>query len=103
MKGTLPRVSVFLIYAVTVPIVATDDDGIADLAVWWQGEKVAWVPGDGPRLKTTVELPLSHGSNGLTIVVSDNEDNVSQAYRKVWGELDTETESEAAAEAEPTP
>ena len=85
----------------TVPIVATDDGGIADLTVWWHGEKVAWVAGDGPRLETSVELPMNHGSNGLTIVVSDNEDNVNKAVRYLWGEL--EPEVDVATEAEPAP
>jgi carboxyl-terminal processing protease len=88
---------------VTVPISATDDGGIADLTVWWHGEKVAWVAGDGPRLDTSVELPMNHGPNGLTIVVSDNEDNVSKAVRYLWGELKPEPEPGAEIVAEPAP
>jgi C-terminal peptidase prc len=80
---------------VSVPIAASDDVGIAYLTVWWHGEKVAWIAGNGPRVETDVELPMEYGSNKLTIVVTDNEDNVSQAHRYIWGELEAESEAVA--------
>ncbi|MEC8193640.1 MAG: S41 family peptidase [Myxococcota bacterium] len=72
---------------VTVPIVAEDDGGLDHLTVWWHGEKVAWVGGDGDRLETTVELALSDGSNALTIVASDVEGNQTRTHRYIWGAL----------------
>ena len=72
---------------VTVPIVAEDDGGLDHLTVWWHGEKVAWVGGDGDRLETTVELALSNGSNALTIVASDVDGNQTRTHRYIWGAL----------------
>jgi len=86
---------------VTVPIIARDDGSIEDLTVWWHGEKVAWVKGDGPSVETSVDLPMEQGSNGLTIVVSDNEDNVNTAVRYLWGDM--AFEPEVATDIEDTP
>ena len=68
-----------------VPIVVSDDGGLEHVTVWWHGEKVAWVGGDGSRLKTAVELPLNPGSNALTVIAADSEGNRTSTHRYVWG------------------
>ena len=32
-----------------VPLTATDDGRVESLVVWWNGEKLAWIPGETHR------------------------------------------------------
>jgi C-terminal peptidase prc len=71
-----------------VPIEAVDDGGLDHFTVWWHGEKVAWVGGDGDLLKTVVELPLNPGSNALTVLATDVDGNRTRVYRYIWGAIE---------------
>lgn len=72
--------------AITVPVRVEDDGGLDHFTVWWHGEKVAWVSGEGTELKTDVNLALDPGSNALTVVATDDDGNRTRTHHYIWGE-----------------
>jgi hypothetical protein len=45
----------------------TDDEGIASVTVWYDGQKVAWRPGTGRKLNLTVPVEVGEGSHQLRV------------------------------------
>jgi len=70
---------------VKVGIVAGEDTALESLSVWWQGEKVAYGVGDGPRLRMSLELPIEEGSHRLRIIARDEDGNRTRRTHYVRG------------------
>ena len=68
-----------------VPLMATDDGRVESMVVWWNGEKLAWLPGGEPSVKAEVELRLEPGQNTLTVIAEDDGGLKASAHRMVWG------------------
>jgi carboxyl-terminal processing protease len=63
----------------------SDEAALASVAVWWNGDKQAWYPGEGTRLKADVALEMSAGSNVLTIIAIDSDGLETSKSRRIWG------------------
>jgi carboxyl-terminal processing protease len=72
--------------ALTVPIKVEDDQAVSSVAVWWNGDKLTWLPGDGPTVKASVDLALEKGSNTLTVIAIDDGGLQTKLSRKIWGD-----------------
>ncbi len=70
----------------TVDIHAQDEGRISSVTVWWQGEKYAWSPGGAESMRQQFELPMTEGSNQLTVVVRDDDNRETRVRRYVWGD-----------------
>ena len=68
-----------------VPLLATDDGQVESMVVWWNGEKLAWLPGGESSVKAEVELPLEMGQNTLTVIAEDDAGLKATAHRMIWG------------------
>ena len=73
-----------------VPLVATDDGRVESMVVWWNGEKLAWLPGGESSVKAEVELRLEAGQNTLTVIAEDDGGLKASAHRMIWGDQTSE-------------
>ena len=64
------------------------------MVVWWNGEKLAWLPGGEPSVKAEVELRLEPGQNTLTVIAEDDGGLKASAHRMVWGAETSESLAE---------
>lgn len=71
-----------------VPLLATDDGRVESMVVWWNGEKLAWLPGGDSSVKAEVELVLEPGQNTLTVIAEDDGGLKASAHRMIWGAQD---------------
>ena len=58
--------------------------------VWWNGEKLAWIPGGDSSVNAEVELRLEPGQNTLTVIAEDDGGLEASAHRMIWGAARTE-------------
>lgn len=75
--GTLP-----------VTIRATDDDGVRDLGVRVDGNRVAWAGGGRPQVQLTVEMTIRPGPNALDLWTRDAGGAERTERVWIWGEQD---------------
>lgn len=79
-----------------VPIVARDDDRIASVVVFLNGDKVLWDPGGGPEVTASPTVELVPGANVLTVRAVDAD---GVAVRRTWSILGVADEGVTVAEA----
>ena len=87
-----PRVSANLPLALPVgihhiPIEATDDGQIDSIRVWLDGEKIAWIPGNGPELRTLVPIQVDAGSHQVHVQVFDDQGSRRTRLYRVKGQV----------------
>ena len=73
--------------SLTLPVTAEDDGAVESLTIWWNGEKHAWLEGQGSSIETTVDIELNPGSNTLTVVAVDDGELQAQVTRKIWADI----------------
>ena len=73
-----------------VPLTATDDGRVESMVVWWNGEKLAWIPGGDSSVSAEVEVLLEPGQNTLTVIAEDDGGLEASAHRMIWGAVRAE-------------
>lgn len=58
----------------TLRVKATDELALDHLVIWHNGEKIAWVPGNGRRLDVQQELDLNTGRNRILVETVDSQE-----------------------------
>jgi C-terminal peptidase prc len=86
---------------VRVEVVAEDNTAVANVEVWWQGDKLAYTSGTEKQIRLDLAVPLELGVHRLSIVARDEDGNRMRKVRYIRGEAPESDGDPAAMEAQP--